>query len=212
VPGWYPHPRVRMMAGACPPWRARAGEHDWRFVLAGRSIPSTRPELFDAILAGWFPYGAVVDRLTGDQWLSPVDDQGWSTKEHVANVTAWENVITEVLRSGKRPEETLQLAPGSFESDPVAAADLAIYRLTTGQSVRRALRNRSITHTRLVTTLSGLDDAVLVQPFADLAGIGGEASVITFVGTFLPNLYRLRREAIETLVGLPATPLDPHVT
>jgi hypothetical protein len=203
-----------MMAGAWPPWRARAraGERGWRFVLAGSSIPRTRSDLFDAILAGWFPYGAAVDRLTGEQWLVPVDAAGWSAKVHVANVTAWENLVTEVLRSGKRPEETLQLLPGSFESDPVAAADLAIHRLTAGQSVRRALRNRPVTHARLVATLANLDESILEQPFASLAGIGGDASVITFVGTFLPNLYRIRREAIEALVGIPAVPLDPHVT
>jgi hypothetical protein len=203
-----------MMADACPTWRAptQAGERGWRFVLNGSSIPRNRSDLFDAILAGWFPYGTVVDRLTGDQWLEPVDSRGWSVKEHVANVTAWENVITEVLRSGKRPEETLQLEPGSFESDPVAAVDLAIYRLTAGQSVRRALRNRPVTHSRLIATLSALDDAVLEQSFAALAGIGGDASVIAFVGTFLPNLYRIRREAIEAIAGIPATPLDPHVT
>ncbi len=180
--------------------------------MVGCSIPRNRSDLFDPILAGWFPYGAVVDRLTSDQWLSPVDSRGWTAKEHVANVTAWENVITEVLRSGKRPEETLQLAPGSFESDPFAAADLAIYRLTVGQSVRRALRNRPVTHTRLVATLSDLEDAVLEQPCVALAGIGGDASVITFVGTFLPNLYRIRSEAIEALARTPVTPLDPHDT
>lgn len=175
-------------------------------MVAGNPSSWNRTELFEAVHAGWVAYDAVVQRLTDDLWLSLADDRGWTAKDHVANVTAWENIMTEVLRNGTRPEETLQLPSRSFDADPVAAFDAAIHRLTTGQSVRRATRNRSLTHARLIATLKDLDEPTLHRRFSDLAGIGGDATVMGFAGDFLPALYRSRQQAISALVDLETCP------
>lgn len=176
-------------------------------------VPLDRTELIALLTVGWNAYSQVVNDLTDEQWVAGSSAGDMTPQDHVANVTAWENALTELFRSGTSPAVTLQVPFDVFAANPIQTGDAVIFAQTHGQSTRRARRNRHITHTRLMATLDGLNDKSLLETLPAAAGFGSGISVIEFAGSFLPQLYRRRRDLILLVTGnIQHSPLDPDVT
>lgn len=151
--------------------------------------PENRERLLAAVTSGWISFTQQLDSLSDHDWTTQVDAQGWTAKDHVALVTAWENVVVEMFRSGSAPYETLQITESAWLAHGPASADDVIHAGTVGQALRRVKGNRDVTHARLVTILAGLPDEALTQPFSriwtsDAAGSTGEGLIETLVGRY----------------------------
>jgi hypothetical protein len=64
----------------------------------------TVSDLVLAIERAWRPYQAYISTLTPEQLDGPTDDAGWTAKDHIAHVTAWEAGVTAVLQGRPRHE------------------------------------------------------------------------------------------------------------
>lgn len=159
-------------------------------------VPRNRTELLALLSVGWNAYNQAVSDLTDDQWVAVPDAGDMTAQDHVANVTAWENALTELFRSGTSPATTFQVPFEAFVANPLRVGDSVIFAQTHGQSTRRARRNRDITHARLIATLDALDDGELQAPLPAEAGFGPGIPVVEFAGTFLSRLYAVRRDEI----------------
>jgi hypothetical protein len=167
-------------------------------------LPRDRTELLAAVAVSWRAYRHVLDELSDEQWEGPTDAQGWTIKDHVAHVTAWENVVVEVFRSGVPPFATLQIPEADWIERGFASATDLIYAQTSGQSLRRAMRNRDATHVRLVAILEGLTEDELRQPFMDSRSRDGERPVLAAMMEYLVDHYDKHRREIAAMTGTQA--------
>ena len=164
-------------------------------------LPRDRTELLATIAVSWRAYRRVLDDLTDEQWEGPTDARGWTVKHHVAHVTAWENVVVEVFRSGAPPFVTLQIPEVDWVERGFASATGVIHAQTSGQSLRRAMRNRDATHVRLIAILEGLTEDQLRQPFPDFRAVDGERPVLAAMMDYLVDHYDLHRREIAAMTG-----------
>jgi len=164
--------------------------------------PQNRAHLLEAIAASWNAYTRLVDTLSDEQWTAATDDQGWTVKDHVAHVTAWENVITEVFRGGSPEYATLQMSEAEWRARGPAGADDVIHTRKAGQSLRRVKNNRDVTHARLVTILSELPEEAMHRPFAEFGAVDATGTVLLELMDALARRYDRHCAAILAITGV----------
>lgn len=109
--------------------------------------------------AAWRDLQAFVAMVTPDQ-ASKQDQAGWSVKDHLAHLAAWEDSVVILFQGGRRHEalgiEEPFYAAGSFdEINEVIRARLE------DTSIEEAIRNLEGAHHQLMGHLSTLSDADL---------------------------------------------------
>ena len=163
--------------------------------------PADLPELLAAIDASWQRYVDVLGRLNDEQWVGPTDAEGWTVKDHVAHVSAWENVVVEVLLHGKPQFETLQMSPEEWATSGMEGASALLYSRQAGQRLSRVQRNRTATHARVVNVLSALSDKDALRPFEDFGAVDCPGTVIDQMMRRLVAHYEEHRARILSFVN-----------
>ncbi|MEK7693088.1 MAG: ClbS/DfsB family four-helix bundle protein, partial [Chloroflexota bacterium] len=64
----------------------------------------TKAELLDAIRRDRATLDALVTSLSEAQMIAPELDAGWSVKDVLAHITAWEQLCLKWIREGRRDE------------------------------------------------------------------------------------------------------------
>lgn len=64
--------------------------------------PVTTARLLDRIEIGWSDLLAFVDGLTEEQMTSLTDAVGWTVKDHLLHISAWENGVLALLNGQSR--------------------------------------------------------------------------------------------------------------
>ncbi|MBA2468776.1 MAG: ClbS/DfsB family four-helix bundle protein [Chloroflexia bacterium] len=165
-----------------------------------RQEPHNQAQLLEAIAVSWNPCVTLIDALADDQWVGPTDGQGWTVKDHVAHVTAWENVVIEVFRNGSPPYATLRMPEADWRATGIEGADALIHAQKVGQSLRRVKVNRDVTHARVVTILSELPEDDLRRPFSEFGVVGADRTVLVEMMDYLVNRYDALCASIKALV------------
>ncbi len=168
-----------------------------------RQEPHNRAQLLEAIAASWNACVALIDRLSDEQWTAATDSRGWTVKDHVAYVTAWENVVIEVFRNRSPQYATLQISKTDWAASGIEGADAMIHARKAGQSLRRVMHNRDITHARIVTILSDLPEADLRRPFSDFGAVDVGQPVLVEMMDYLVRRYDDLCASIKAIVGAP---------
>lgn len=164
-------------------------------------MPADRAELLAAIDARWQRYADVLGRLHDEQWIGATDAAGWTVKDHVAHVTAWENVVVEVLLHGKPQYETLQISLDDWTTAGMDGANALLYSRKAGQRLSRVQRNCYATHARVVNIIAGLSDEDVLRPFEDFGAVDSPGTVIQQMMRFLVNHYEGHRVRILAFVN-----------
>lgn len=165
-----------------------------------RREPRNRSELLAAIAQSWGACVDLIDGLADEQWTARTDQRGWTVKDHVAQVAAWENVVTEVFRVGAPQYVTFRMTEAEWAAGGAARADAVIHARTAGQSLRRVRNNRDVTHARIVSMLGGLSDADLARPLSDFGAVDADGSVLVEMAALLIDRYDALCAAITALV------------
>ena len=134
-----------------------------------------------------------VNGRSDDQRVTPRRD-GWSAKDHLAHVAAWEDYLDGLLH-GRGGIETFGLeGPEVLDTDAINAILQARHAaLSAGDARRRFARS----HAALMVTLEGLTDADLQRP----------------IGSYLPGHdddERSRRPIVGWIVGNTYEHYDEH--
>jgi len=143
--------------------------------------------LDEEIATSWARLERLVADQSEDRLLAPMAD-GWSIKDHLAHVAAWEKVLIGRL-AGQDRHTALGLAPAAVEAmrSNVGGSEVdAINALVTQQNQDRSLADVLAdwreTHARALSALAKLTDFDLLrryQPF--LATSGGDRAVIEWI-------------------------------
>lgn len=123
----------------------------------------TAEELRERIAAGWEPLNALVRGLPDDSLLR-ADETGWSVRDYLAHLTAWERSLLGLLQ-GRSRLEAMGLATGSqrWDTDDINARVLELGRRQQPTEVVLAFTE---THRLLMSTLAQLTREDLLRPYS----------------------------------------------
>jgi len=101
-------------------------------------------EILSRIDAGWRHFNALIDSLTDAQKAAPVLPDGWTIKDVLAHITAWEQELTgwlDVANAGHEPNVP------AFTQAYTDQTNAAIYRRNRDRSYGDVYAEYQATHT-----------------------------------------------------------------
>lgn len=162
-------------------------------------------ELLGEIDAEWTELQLFLDGLSPAQLTGPVDAVGWTAKDHLSHLAAWEGSLV-ALFQGKPRHEALGIDKPLFESDDYDASNAAIRQLHAGESIGEVLGNLNQTHEALLAELNKLSDDDLRKPQAaflpDDSDADGSYPVGSLVRGDTVEHYGEHQEYIAKIVGI----------
>jgi hypothetical protein len=129
-------------------------------------IESSRKALLDTL-----------DQLTHSQMTSLQDQQGWTIKDHIAHLTAWEHSVVYFLggkpRSAGLKVDSSLLRDGSYDE-----INALIYARTKVFTLEEVLEGFHKVHQELLKLLEGMNDVDLKKEYREyVAEEGGDERI-----------------------------------
>jgi hypothetical protein len=162
----------------------------------------TKAEFLAEIERAWAAFNAAIDRLTESQLTASQDEQGWTVKDHLAHLAAWER-STDYFLQGKPRHEGLGVAESLYADGDVDAVNEAIYRQHTDLPLSQVVALLRDTHHHLVESIQALSDDDLYRPYhyflPDQPDDGRTAYRVIYGNTI--DHYAEHLEWIDALLG-----------
>lgn len=147
----------------------------------------------------WNDLWELVDSI-GPERLATIGADGWTVKDHLAHVAAWEQSLLAIF-DGRDRVQAMGLA--DVEKDTDAIND-AVWKLHRDQSSEDAVAYFRDSHTQLMATLESLGDAGLELSYAHYqpAAKGDDNSDLPVVEWIAGNTYEHYLEHIDWIKNL----------
>lgn len=126
----------------------------------------TRDELRRRIEAGDAAFRAYLRTLSAEQIMAPALDDGWSVKDVIGHVAAWQEILLDWLAARERGEPLAELAPG-FAWGQTDALNALLHEQRAAWTADDALASYHSALDGVFDALSGLSDAELNEPPLD---------------------------------------------
>jgi len=128
-----------------------------------RTTPTSKKELIDTATRSWQAFITFTDNLAPGQWTGPTDPAGWSVKDHVAHVTAWDKAVIELLRHHTPEQRTLGVSDAAWTAGGFDPMNEEIRQQTLNHSPEAVRARRDDVWADLLDVLQGYSEK-------DLAG------------------------------------------
>lgn len=160
--------------------------------------PTDKATLLELIQRHRAELEATLEPLNHDQLLA-APAGGWSIKDHLAHIAAWEQSIVALLK--RRPRyEGLCVDRSTYESHDVDAVNNSIYRQNRDRSVEDVLADFHTSHQELLDHLAGMRDGDLEKPYSYyLPDESGEETGAPIVEWIAGNSYHHYAEHLEVI-------------
>lgn len=163
---------------------------------------NTKAELLARIEHTWNSLNAALERLTEQQLTAIRDTQGWTVKDHLIHLAAWERSAVFFLQGqprydGLSVEQALYLG-GSFDD-----INAVIYQQHKAMPLTEALAQFHDAHKQMLKLLQPLSDADLMKTYQQYLPeeTGDDRLAIDVVYSNTAGHYEEHLGWIETLVG-----------
>ncbi|MEO5951060.1 MAG: ClbS/DfsB family four-helix bundle protein [Chloroflexia bacterium] len=133
-----------------------------------------RAELLGEINAAWSELNGALDRLTPEQMTSARDRAGWTVKDHIAHMAAWERSVAAYMQ-GKPRYEGLGITQKMYYGGDDDEINAAIQKSRRGMSLQDVLTEFRDGHGELVGMVGMMSDADLNKANSDFQPEGLEA-------------------------------------
>lgn len=136
----------------------------------------------DKIASKWAELASLTDPLSDAEFLQPRAD-GWSPRDHVVHVTAWERSLLALLR-GESRAAAVGLTDAEHDALEIEGINARILALAAHLSPPEVRRRASKTHAELLTLLHSLTDEDVNLPYSHYqptAGSNGDP-VFNWIG------------------------------
>lgn len=124
--------------------------------------PKTRAALMERIERSWQELDGLAASLDDSSLRLPVED-GWTVKDHLGHLSAWEESLLALLEGQDRA--AAMGAPGMGEAG-VDAINAVLFEQRRGDSPAEALARLRQSHKRLLDRLGELSEEDLSRPYA----------------------------------------------
>ena len=121
-------------------------------------------ELITHISHSWDALEAALERLSDEQMTVPQDAAGWTVKDHLVHLKAWERSVVFFLQ-GQPRHGALGIDEAIYGRVPIDEMNAAIYQHTKNLSLDEALTQFQEVHRQLIDLLQPLTDADLQKPY-----------------------------------------------
>lgn len=108
---------------------------------------------------------AALGRLSQAQLTGRTDEQGWTVKDHLTHIAAWERSMAYLLR-GQPRHEGLGIPEATYLHEDINAINAAIHDQAAGRSLDEAIALFHNAHRQLLATLEPLTYDDLLKPYA----------------------------------------------
>ena len=163
----------------------------------------TKSELMQEIARSWTALQAALAQLSEDQLLLPRDASGWSVKDHVLHLAAWERSIIFLLQ-GRPRHAGLGVSEATYAHGSEEAINAAIFENTAAIAPQESLALLREVHAQLMAMLQPLSDEDLLQTYRhflpDEEGEGDGPPVINVIYSNTAEHYAEHLPWIEKIV------------
>ena len=126
-------------------------------------VPRDKGELLARIREARAALERTVDRLSEEQLTAPGPD-GWSAKDHLAHLAAWEGKIVAVME-GRPAHEGLGLDEAAYRGASIDEVNARLHERDHDRPLPDVLDAFRRTHGRLLAALEALPEAELTRPY-----------------------------------------------
>lgn len=167
-------------------------------------LVTTRATLLAHIERDWQALHSLLDRLDMEQLTAIRNTDGWSIKDHIAHLAAWENSVVAFL-TGKPRHESLGVSESLFLSEDLDAMNLVIFQAHHDEPLNQVRAEFHKTHIRLLELLAPLTDDDLKKPYRHYLphepGDGNWPAINTVYGNTAHH-YRTHQNWIEMMLEM----------
>lgn len=118
---------------------------------------TTKADLLPQIEEQWNALHALFSILTDYQLTQIKNPDGWSIKDHVAHMTAWENSVIALLM-GRPRHEGLGIPEEIYDTDDLDTINKAIFELHKDEPTHVVFPRFHQTHDKLLSIIDKLTD------------------------------------------------------
>jgi hypothetical protein len=131
--------------------------------------PQTLAQVLERVHTSWAALFDTIAGLTDRQLVEP-GPEGWSVKDHLAHVMAWEQAPTAIL-GGRHQREAFGLDEAAYERiDSVDQLNARVYERYRDLPLDQVRSDMTRVHEQLVAALEGLTDADLGRTIGSFGG------------------------------------------
>ncbi len=127
-------------------------------------IKVSKNEMLRRMQDGWNDFQAYLKTLTNEQMTAPVDDVGWTVKDHLVHLAAWEDGVAALLQGQDRLER-MHVDSETWKKGDFDAMNAVMQSHYKGQSLAGALKMLRDAHQRLTEAVQQLSDKDLKRPY-----------------------------------------------
>ncbi|MFN8439651.1 MAG: ClbS/DfsB family four-helix bundle protein [Caldilineaceae bacterium] len=125
---------------------------------------TSKAELLEAINNHWQAINQAINALSEAQMTTIHDAQGWTVKDHIAHMTAWERSALFFLQ-GKPRHEGLGVPEATYLSEDEDRINASIYQQQRAAPLLEVTANFHQVHHQLMRALEQVTDAELLLPY-----------------------------------------------
>ncbi len=161
--------------------------------------PANKAQLLEWIDREWAALERTVNRLTEEQLTSP-GPEGWSPKDHLTHLAAWQRVLLLNRMQGNTFAEAAGMDPEAARATANMTAETGIndwfQRRDRELPLAQVLSNYRAAHDELRAAIAQADDEELFRP----APVGSK-TLVQAIADDTYDHYRDHRRIIEELAG-----------
>jgi len=132
---------------------------------AASSTPQDKADLLERIQAEWSALLRCIEPLSEAQLTRP-GPGGWSVKDNLAHLTAWEQFMLRHYLHGQPAHAAMQMDAATYAGLDEDGLNAVLHERGRGRAVADVLADLHGTHQQVVATLEGTAFAELMHPLA----------------------------------------------
>lgn len=164
----------------------------------------SKADLLNAIEGAWTKLNEALDSLTQEQMTQVRDPEGWSVKDHLAHMAAWERSVV-VFLQGRPRHEGLGVDEQLYRTGDDDKINAAIQERRKDASLSEALADFRDAHAQLLSQIEPMSDDDMYKANSDFqpegAGERDERPIAGMIYSNTANHFAEHQEWIESLVS-----------
>lgn len=136
---------------------------------------TTTRALIGSIRDAWRPWIDAIEGLDESQLVGPTDDAGWTVRDHIVHVTAWEATLTAGL-TGQPRHEALRISEEDFAIPDIDVINEKVRAARSGGSGRIAVVHARVGHDVFMDVLASLPADAVLAPVSEFIPVRNEAA------------------------------------